>query len=101
MKRFTLQLGRALAVAGMLSMLAATPALADRDDRGRHWKKHKHYSRHYDDRDRYWDRRRGYYHRDYDRYYWSGPRVSIYAPPVYVPPPPPPSFGLSLVFPIH
>ena len=99
MKRLALQLGRALAVAGVMCTLASTPAFADHDH-GRHWKHHKHY---YYDRDGYWDHSRSnYYYRDYDRYYYSsGPRVSIYAPPVYVPPPPPPSFGLSLVFPIH
>jgi len=101
MRRFGLQLGRALAVAGLLCSFAATPALADHDHHDKHWKKHhRNYDRH-----GYWDHsRRNSYYRDYDydrHYYSSGPRVGIYAPPVYVPPPPPPSFGLSLVFPFH
>jgi len=104
MRRFGLQLGRALAAAGLLCSFAATPAFADHDHH-KNWKKHhRDYDRSYD-RHGYWDNSRSnYYYRDYDydrHYYSSGPRVSIYAPPVYVPPPPPPSFGLSLVFPFH
>jgi hypothetical protein len=100
MRRFGLQLGRALAVAGLLGSFAATPAFADHDHH-KHWKKHHHDY----DRDGYYGSHRYYsrdYDYDYDRYYYSsGPRVSVYAPPVYVPPPRPPSFGLSLVFPFH
>ena len=98
MKRFASQLGRALIVGGMLCGLAATPAMADHDHHNDRHRRH-----YYSDHHSYWDHSSGYYRDyDYDRYYYSsGPRVSIYAPPVYVPPPPPPSFGLSLVFPFH
>lgn len=90
----------AVAVAGLLSGLVATPAFADR---GRHkdWKKHGRHHRHYD---RGWDRRHHRSHpRQSDRYYsyGYGPRTYYYGPPgVYVHPAPP-SFGLNLVFPIR
>jgi hypothetical protein len=99
MRRFGLHLGRALAVAGLLCSFAARPAFADHDHHNKHWKKHHSY---YSHNDGYYGHNNYYRDYDYDHYYYrSGPRVSIYAPPVYVPPPPPPSFGLSLVFPFH
>jgi hypothetical protein len=94
--RLALKLGHAVAIAGLLSGLAATPALADHDHhhgRDRHGNQHGA-----------WE---GRYYRDYDygydrHYYYREPYVAYYAPRVYVPlPPPPPSFGLSLVFPFH
>ena len=96
MRPFIVKLTHALAIAGILCGLAATPALADRDDRGRHWKKH-----HWKERRSDWRPRQ--YYRDYDRdYYYYEPRVEYYSSPrLYVPVPPPPSFGLNLVFPIH
>jgi hypothetical protein len=94
---FGTKLIHAAAIVGLLSGLAAAPAFADRH---KHWKKHHrgdHRSHYYRDYDR---PRRGYY-RDYDRsYYYSGPRAYYGPPGVYVHPAPP-SFGLSLVFPIH
>jgi hypothetical protein len=94
--RFIAKLTHAVAVAGMLCGLAATPALADRDGHHRHWKKHHRKDHHGDWRPRHRPR-------DYDRaYYYYEPRVEYYSSPrLYVPVPPPPSFGLNLVFPIH
>ena len=91
------KLMHAAAIAGLLSSLAATPAFADHHKR-KHWKKHRgdYRSDYYRDYD---GPRRGYY-RDYDRSYYYGPRAHYGPPGVYVHPAPP-SFGLSLVFPIH
>ena len=90
------KLVHAVAIAGFLSGLAATPALADHH---KHWKKHKHgHSRYYRDRD--YDYRPRTYYREYDRHAYYGPRAYYSPPGVYVHPAPP-SFGLSLVFPIH
>lgn len=99
MKRLGLRLTHAVAVAGLMCGLVASPALADHHKHNKHHKNwnhgnhHEYYGSHHS--------RRSY--RDYDRtYYYSEPRVEYYAQPrVYVPVPPPPSFGLHLVFPFH
>lgn len=97
MRTFTAKLMHAAAIAGLLSGLAASPALADHH---KHWKKHRHdnHNRYYRD----YDERRSYYRDDtyYSRGYYYGPRTYYSPPGVYVHPAPP-SFGLSLVFPIH
>ncbi len=90
-------LARAMAVAGLLCGLTASPALAD------HHKNYKHHNKgnkgwhgdHHEYRGGSHHSRRYY---DYDRrtYYYSEPRARV-----YVPVPPPPSFGLHLVFPFH
>jgi hypothetical protein len=94
--RLAMKLAHAVAIAGMLCGLAATPALADYDhyyDRSR-----GHRSHHGD-----WDRSHHHYDYDHHYYYYRDPYVDYYAAPrVYVPlPPPPPSIGLNLVFPFH
>jgi hypothetical protein len=97
MRRFGTKLAHAIAVAGMLFGLAASPALADH---GKKW--HRHDRRYYSDEYRGDWRPRAYFDYSYNNgYFYYEPRARYYAPPrVYVPTPPP-SFGLSLVFPIH
>jgi hypothetical protein len=91
MNRASVKLAYAIAIAGMICGLAASPALADRDHD--HWRD-KHHEHHR------WRRPPVRYYRGYEqRYYAPQPEVYYAPPPVYVPPPP--SWGLNLVFPLR
>lgn len=88
MNRTSVKLAHAIAIAGVICALAASPALADHDHDWHH--EHHH-------------RRRPpvrYYHGYEHRYYAPQPEVYYYPPPpVYAPPPP--TWGLNLVFPLR
>jgi len=93
MRRIGAKLGRAIAIVGVLSGLAASPVLADHGHgRGSHYEGHGHHP----GRGYY----RGYQQRYYGPRYYYAPRPEYYAPPpLYLPPPP--SWGLNLIFPLH